>query len=77
MKLNWQQWLYGLVSAFIGGGAAAVTGGLTSIGIDPEHFNLQAGLKHTAELAGAIFVVSGAMSVALYLKQSPLPPPTP
>lgn len=78
MKLDWAHWLYGLVSGFIGGGASAVTSGLTAIGIDPEHFNLGSsphGLRHVGALIGATFLVSGGISAFAYLKQSPLPPP--
>jgi hypothetical protein len=71
--LNWEIWLRGLLAAFIGGGSGSVTSGLASMGIDPEHFNLGSGLRHTFALMGAVFLVNGALSVFLYLKQSPLP----
>lgn len=71
--LSWQLWLRGLVAAFVGGGSGSVTSGLTSMGIDPEHFNLGTGLRHTFALMGAVFLVNGTLSVFLYLKQSPLP----
>jgi len=67
-------WLRGLVAAFVGGGSGSVTTGLTSMGIDPDHFNLGTGLRHTMELMAIVFVLNGMMSVFLYLKQSPLPP---
>lgn len=68
-----EKWLYGIASAFIGGGASAITSGLTSMGIDPEHYNLNSGLKHVLVLAGANFVVGGTITMMAYLKQSPLP----
>ena len=75
MKLNWGAWLLGLLAAVIGGGANGIVMGLTSIGVDPEHFNLGSGLKHTLYIAGAAFVISGILSMAFYLKQSPVPQP--
>lgn len=61
-------WLHGLGSAVIGGAASAVT----VVIVDPATFNLSTGgLKLLSVLA-----VSGIISAALYLKQSPLPPDT-
>jgi len=71
---NCEIWLRGLVAAFVGGGSGSVTTGLTSMGIDPEHFNLGSGLKHTMALMAVVFVLNVMLSVFLYLKQSPLPP---
>jgi hypothetical protein len=71
---NYGVWLRGLLAAFIGGGSGSVTTGLTSMGIDPDHFNLRSGLGHTLELMGVVFLLNGVTSVFLYLKQSPLPP---
>lgn len=59
-------WLHGLISAGIGGGATALS---TAI-VAPETFNLKEGLAKLGAVAG----VSALVSVALYLKQSPLPP---
>ena len=73
MKLDWKHWLLGLVAAFIGGGASALTAGVSAIGIDPDHFNLQHGMTHTLELMGTVFLISGAMAAAAFLKQSPVP----
>jgi hypothetical protein len=70
---NLSVWLSGLFAAFIGGGAGSVTTGLASMGIDPEHFNLNAGLHHTLNLMGAVFLINGIVSVCMFLKQSPIP----
>jgi hypothetical protein len=43
------------------------------VGIDPAHFNLQAGLRPTLAIAGVSALMSGIISIAAYLKQSPLP----
>lgn len=76
MKAATQKWLYGLGSAAIGGGAAAVTSGLTSMGIAPDKFNMTnlPGVGHLLELVAVNFVVSGILSMFFYLRQSPLPP---
>lgn len=70
---SWEFWLHGLIGAFIGGGAGGVTAGLTSIGLDPKHYNFGAGLGHTLELTGSVFFINGMVSSILYLKTSPLP----
>ena len=63
--MNWQHWLKGLVSAFIGGGANSVSVMI----VDPESFNLGEGLYRL----GSVAVASGVISAAMYLKKSPLP----
>lgn len=64
-------WLYGLLAAFIGGGASALTAdqGLSfaaRMGVDVPVLNLKA--------LGIVFISSAIFSAAAYLKQSPLPP---
>jgi hypothetical protein len=64
--MNWKPWIKGLMAAFIGGGANAVT----VIIVDPINFNpLQGGAMKVLMVA----LVSGCISAALYLKASPLP----
>jgi hypothetical protein len=58
-------WLKGLVAAFIGGGANAVTVVL----VDPEHFNVQEGIIALTN----VIAVGALISVAGYLKSTPLP----
>jgi hypothetical protein len=70
---RFQTWLYRLAAAFVGGGAGAASAGFSAVGIDPDHFNLGQGLGHTLKLCFATFLVSGIMSIFLYLKQHPLP----
>jgi hypothetical protein len=43
------------------------------VGIDPTHFNVQAGLHSTLAIAAVSAMMSGIIGVAAYLKQSPLP----
>lgn len=66
-------WLKGLLAAGIAGGANGVVTGFAAIGIDPNHFNLQAGLHHTLAIGGVSAAISAVLGVALYLRQSPLP----
>ena len=66
-------WAKGLLAAAIAGGANGVITGFAAVGIDPGHFNLQAGLKSTLALAGVSAIMSAVIGVAAYLKQSPLP----
>lgn len=64
--VNWKAWIHGLGSAFIGGGANVVA----TMVIDPDDFNITNG---GISRIGALWMASGIVSAALYLKQSPLP----
>ena len=66
-------WAKGLFAAGVAGAANGVITGFAAVGIDPQHFNLRAGLKPTLGIAGVSAVMSGIIGVAAYLKQSPLP----
>jgi len=70
---NLELWAKGLLAAAIAGAANGVITGFAAVGIDPAHFNLQAGLKSTLAIAGVSALMSGIIGVAAYLKQSPLP----
>lgn len=63
--MNWKTWLQGLISAIISGAATSVT----MIIVDPQTFNFDQGLKKV----GIVALVSGLVSAANFLKQSPLP----
>ena len=67
-------WAKGLAAASIAGAANGVITGFAAVGIDPNHFNLQAGLKSTLAIAGVSAIMSALIGAAAYLKQSPLPP---
>lgn len=72
--MKWiETWLKGIVAAAIAGGANGVITGFAAVGIDPAHFNLQAGLHSTLTIAAASALMSSIIGVAAYLKQSPLP----
>jgi hypothetical protein len=60
-----EMWLKGLVAALVGGGANAVTVAI----VDPEHFNVHDGIDALLR----VVVIGGLISVAGYLKTSPLP----
>jgi hypothetical protein len=71
---HFELWAKGLAAAAIAGAANGVITGFAAVGIDPSHFNLQAGLKPTLAIAGVSAVMSALIGAAAYLKQSPLPP---
>jgi hypothetical protein len=79
MSTKTELWLRNLAAAFVGGGAAAVTSGLTGMGFAPDKFNLNNanGIYNLLGLMLANFIVSGILSVMFYLRQSPLPPTGP
>lgn len=64
--MNWTEWLYGMFASVIGGVASAVTAAIVS----PETFNLETGKGKLA----TICAVNAVWCLAMYLKQSPLPP---
>jgi len=66
-------WLKGLVAAGVSGGAGGVMTGLAAVGIDPGHFNLQAGMGATVRIGAAAALINAAIGVAAYLQKSPLP----
>ena len=70
---NFEVWWRGLMAAGIAGGANGVITGFAAVGIDPQHFNLQAGLRSTLAIAAVSALMSSIIGVAAYLKQSPLP----
>jgi hypothetical protein len=69
----WEAWAKGIVAAAIAGSANGIITGFAAVGIDPMHFNLQAGLRATLAIAMISAAMSGIIGVAAYLKQSPLP----
>jgi hypothetical protein len=71
--IRWEIWLKGILAAAISGSANGVITGFAAVGIDPTHFNLQAGFRATLAIAGVSAVMSGIIGVAAYLKRSPVP----
>jgi len=66
-------WLMGLAAAGISGAAGGVMTGLAAVGIDPGHFNLQAGMGATVKIGTAAALINAVIGVAAYLQKSPLP----
>jgi hypothetical protein len=66
-------WAKGLVAAAISGAAGGVLTGFAAVGIDPAHFNLQAGIAATLRIGVAAAFINAVIGVAAYLQKSPLP----
>jgi hypothetical protein len=71
-QFDFGDWLYGLFSGFISGGATAIVSTFGVSAIDPGDVNLQHPAKFFA-IMGVIFLVSGAISAANFLVKRPLP----
>jgi hypothetical protein len=67
------RWAHGLVAAFVGGGAGAVTATFSAAMIAPDRFNTHDQLRSLVTLMVTTFAVNGALSVFFYLKTAPLP----
>ena len=67
--MAWRLWLKGLIAAIVGGTATTVT----VVIVDPSTFNLQAGWKNLV----TVMAVSGILNMAMYLKEHPVPEPSP
>lgn len=70
-SMDWGDWLYSLIHAVIGGGSTAVCGGLSASIIKPSDFAL--GGMASIKLMGTMFFINAALSLFLFLKDSPLP----
>ncbi len=68
-----QIWVRGILAAGISGAAGGVLTGFAAVGIDPQHFNLQAGMGATFKIALAAALINAVIGVAAYLQKSPLP----
>jgi hypothetical protein len=66
-------WLKGIFAAAISGGAGGVLTGFAAVGIDPQHFNLQAGIGATLRIGAAAALINSVIGVSAYLQKSPLP----
>lgn len=62
-----------MLAAAVSGGSGGVLTGLAAVGIDPQHFNLQAGIGATFRIAAAAAFINAVIGVAAYLQKSPLP----
>lgn len=66
-------WLKGIVAAAVSGASGGVLTGFAAVGIDPQHFNLQAGMGATMRIGLAAAIINAVIGVAAYLQKSPLP----
>ena len=66
-------WLRGALAAAISGAAGGLLTGFAAVGIDPQHFNLQAGLGATFHIGEAAALINAVIGVAAYLQKSPIP----
>ena len=66
-------WIRGLLAAAISGASGGVLTGFAAVGIDPQHFNLQAGIGATTRIGVAAAIINAVIGVAAYLQKSPLP----
>jgi hypothetical protein len=66
-------WLKGILAAAVSGAAGGVLTGFAAVGIDPAHFNLQAGIGATFRIGMAAALINAVIGVAAYLQKSPLP----
>lgn len=69
--LDWSNWLYGLFSGAISGGANSVYAGFSSILVDSKDFNIYD--KKLYILMGITFGLSALMATMNYLHTKPLP----
>jgi hypothetical protein len=73
VKLRWDLWFYGLVSAVVGGGAGAVASAVGVNLIAPDQFNLSGHLSNTIHLMLAVFAINSLFSFFTYLAKHPAP----
>jgi hypothetical protein len=71
--MRFEIWLKGILAAAISGAAGGILTGLAAVGIDPQHFNLQAGIGATMRIGAAAALINSVIGVAAYLQKSPLP----
>jgi hypothetical protein len=68
LNLDWSKWFQGILAAVIGGAANTVC----AIAVDPVAFNF-----NDLPKLGKLAVGAAVISLAFYLKQSPVPPEEP
>ena len=71
--LDFAEWLRGLLAAFVGGGASAITSGITVSAMDSKDYNLAEGAGKLYSLMGVLFMVNGLLSAAMFLRNKPVP----
>ena len=70
-RVDWTDWVRGLLSSFIVGGSnAVVSGGIVSLN-DPEKYAF--GTSKFFELISSVFLVSGTLNMLSFLRTKPIP----
>ena len=69
-------WIRGILAAAVSGASGGILTGFAAVGIDPQHFNLQAGIGATLRIGLAAAIINAVIGVAAYLQKSPLPEDT-
>lgn len=69
--LDWDNWLYGLIKGFIGGGATSVYAAFGTMIVDPKDFAF--GSSKSFQVMGWVFFFSALMSTFAFLSKSALP----
>ena len=70
-SLDFGDWIRGLMSAVISGGASSVTAGFVVGAKDGDHFAV--GSWNSIELMGTVFLATGILSGFNFLRTKPLP----
>lgn len=70
-RVDWTDWVRGLLASFIiGGSNAVVSGGIVAIN-DPQKYAV--GTFQFFELIASVFVVSGTLNMLSFLRTKPIP----
>lgn len=70
-RMDWGNWIYGLVAAFIGGGASSISTGFAVSVVDPKDFALFG--PKSIHVMWITFCFNGILVGCAYLKQNSLP----
>jgi hypothetical protein len=69
--LDWSDWIRGLVSAVVSGGAGAVSAAFVTAAQDPAKMGI--GSLNSIELMFSIFFVTGLFNMFAFLRTKPIP----
>lgn len=69
-QLDFSDWIRGLVSGFISGGANAISAAFVAPALSPD---LAVGTSKFFIMVGSMFLMSGTLSMMNYLRTKPIP----
>ncbi len=72
-SMQWGEWFIGLWGAFISAAAGAGSSALGTMVVDPDHFNIHAGLRMLLEVMFCSAMIPGLVSLMKYLQMHPTP----